>query len=255
MGQAQRRDPCRNGEVTLAALPRGLMPGEGLREPRRPRLVGVRGDARAPASASRARSGGSSCRRRRAPASAAGSPAGTTSPLRPWRTSPPAAAPTASVAMTAKRWFMASLATSPHGSRNGASGIDGMTRTSAPAEKLRKTCGSTRAGGVHARRPAPRPRRAPRRPGRAPRRGARSPAARHAIEQFAGALLARRSADEQRPEGRRALGPADRRRPERVVDRLRRDRARCRRPVARGVGARRARRRRRRRRRRGRGRA
>ena len=82
-------------------------------------LVGVGARRRARALApSRARSAGSSCRRAQgARRGASGSPAGTTSPLRSWRTSPPAAAPTASVAMTGRCWFMASLATSPHGSR------------------------------------------------------------------------------------------------------------------------------------------
>ena len=66
-------------------------------------------------------------------ASAGASPAGTTSPLRSWRTRPPATAPTALVAITGTPWWKASLTTSPHGSRKSRVGIDGTTTTSLPA--------------------------------------------------------------------------------------------------------------------------
>src|SRR5205807_9187023 len=63
----------------------------------------------APAPPMRARSCGSPASRRSACASARGSPAGTTRPLTSSRTSPPAAAPTASLAITGNRRFIASL--------------------------------------------------------------------------------------------------------------------------------------------------
>ena len=58
-------------------------------------------------------------------ASASLSPAATTSPLISSRTSPPAAAPTASLTITARPRFIASLTTRPHGSRNVRVAIDG----------------------------------------------------------------------------------------------------------------------------------
>ena len=68
-----------------------------------------------------------------APASAASSPAGTTSPVSSLRTRPPAAAPTAVVAITGTPWSKASLTTRPHGSTKSRVGIDGTTTTSEPA--------------------------------------------------------------------------------------------------------------------------
>ena len=65
--------------------------------------------------------------------SAALSPARTTRPLSPSRTRPPAAAPTASLAITASPRFIASLTTRPQGSRNVRVGIEGNIRTSEAA--------------------------------------------------------------------------------------------------------------------------
>ena len=48
-------------------------------------------------------------------------------------TRPPAAAPTAVVAITGTPWSKASLTTNPHGSRKSRVGIDGTTTTSEPA--------------------------------------------------------------------------------------------------------------------------
>jgi hypothetical protein len=75
-------------------------------------------------------------------ARAPGSPAGTTRPLRSWRTSPPAAAPTAVVAMTGRPRCMASLQTRPHGSRKVGVGTDGTTRTAAERRRLRTASGA-----------------------------------------------------------------------------------------------------------------
>ena len=87
-------------------------------KPLRPGVVAV---ARARRSRRRAQLGAQLRRRARAARSRrparARRRAGTIRPLSPSRTSPPAAAPTASVAITASPWFMASLTTNPHGSR------------------------------------------------------------------------------------------------------------------------------------------
>ena len=97
----------------------------------------------------RPRRGGPAAPGRRAGAAARGPahrrrPREPRGPSRPSCTSPPAAAPTASVAMTGRPWFMASLTTRPHGSRKPRVGIDGRTRTSEPAYKLRSCRGSRR---------------------------------------------------------------------------------------------------------------
>ncbi len=97
----------------------------------------------APAAPRRSRSGGSSASCLRARASASLSPAGTIKPFSSSRTRPPAAAPTASLAITARPRFMASLITRPHGSRNARVLIDGSTSTSAAAYTLRSSSGAT----------------------------------------------------------------------------------------------------------------
>ena len=98
-----------------------------------PRVEGVGRDVgRAPGRRAGRAAAASSRRRRSAPRRArSASPAATTSPLRSWRTRPPAAAPVWSVAMTGIDWCIASLTTSPHGSRNVRVRTDGTTRTSA----------------------------------------------------------------------------------------------------------------------------
>ncbi len=60
-------------------------------------------------------------------------PAGTISPFSPSLTMPPAAAPTASLQITASERFIASLTTRPQGSRNVAVWIEGTTSTSQAA--------------------------------------------------------------------------------------------------------------------------
>src|ERR1035441_5658482 len=93
----------------------------------------------APVAPSRVRSGASRAKRVMASASARGSPAGTISPLCPSRTRPPAAAPTASVAITASPLFIASFTTNPHGSRKVRVAIEGTTSTSLAAYTSRSS--------------------------------------------------------------------------------------------------------------------
>src|SRR3984885_7824448 len=111
----------------------------------------------APAPPSLLRSAGSPASCARARARAPLSPAGTIRPLSPSRTRPPAAAPTASVAMIASAWFMASLTTNPQGSRKVRVGMEGTTSTShapytsrsCPGSSLPKqTTGAPLAGGA-----------------------------------------------------------------------------------------------------------
>ena len=58
---------------------------------------------------------------------------GTTNPVTPSLTRPPAAAPTASVAITGKPWLKASFTTSPQGSLKTGVVTEGRTKTQASA--------------------------------------------------------------------------------------------------------------------------
>jgi len=103
---------------------------EHLREGVSPRVKAVGADVVAAGGAERGSAlavGGEVAQRVR---QATGSRSATIRPLRPSRTSPPAAAPTASLAMIAAPWFMASLTTSAHGSMNRCVRMEGTTRTS-----------------------------------------------------------------------------------------------------------------------------
>ncbi len=125
----------RMGEgCTLPTPPGEPERGERLGEALRPRVVAVCAHVarrrRRPASrAARGRRRGARARVASAPLS----PAGTTRPLRPSRTSPPAAAPTASLAITGRPRFIASFTTRPHGSRKVRVAIEGITSTSLAA--------------------------------------------------------------------------------------------------------------------------
>ena len=230
MGQAQRRIPCRSVQFTLAALPGGGRARQCGCETRCPRLVGVRRDGPGPFL------GEPRAQRRivvqtpdRA-ASAALSAAGTTSPVASWRTRPPAAAPTASVAMTAQCWFMASLATSPHGSTKRVEGMDGMATTLRARVEVAQVSGAQPACTIRRGRVCfvAVAGEDERRLGGAARR-------RHAAASSGTPFSRSRAADEEHRERRGAPPARRRRRPERVVDRLwRRPRA-----VRRGGGERR----------------
>ena len=54
-------------------------------------------------------------------------------PVTLWATSAPATAPTAALAITGVPWYIASLQTSPHGSRKRRVEIDGTTTIEAAA--------------------------------------------------------------------------------------------------------------------------
>ena len=182
--------------------------------------------ARAGAEASRAARGSSSQRAAARRASASASPAGTTSPLRSWRTRPPAAAPTASVAMTGDVLVHGFVDDQPPRLAEGRAWRSTVRPERPRPERLRTSVGSTAPSRRHQLRP------------RTAREGARVRATgQH--ERRVGAVQARRSPGleqhleallgvRSRPTNSAWNGPSRRRGPGAVAPT-----SRCRRPAAR----------------------
>ena len=169
---------------------------ERPRERGRHRLVRVGADRRAGGGARAARAAARSPSSRSiAAASAAGSPGAMTRPVSPSRTRPPAAAPTAVVAITGVPWCMASLQTSPHGSRKRGVGTLGTTTSAALASATTSSSRGSAPSGADARHAV---QRGPQRPVTGHDQGRRAADPRPGLRQHVDALGRVRRPGEQR---------------------------------------------------------